>query len=217
MSVVLSSAGTVSPGRYADFISQSAEAAKIWERLGASSCRLMTAGFAGEASGTWTFSAEFADMDALGTGTDHWQTDSDALAFMHRMQDSNSPTTITSVLLATEVPLRETKGGRGPIMAVWASKVHPGGMERALELGARANTFAELHGALNARYFTLLGAGSSTGMHTVTWEFDSMRSYLKVMEAFGTEPEGQAIAAAAGAADRPNTLVFEAVYSEIAL
>lgn len=215
MSALLSASGQVKPGRYADFVSQSSEASKIWQRLGAKQTRLMTAGFAGEASGSWTFSAEFGDLDSLAVACDQSQTDSDQMAFMQRMQDSSSPVTVTNTVIASEVPIRESKGGRGPIMTIWVSKPNPGGLERTLELGSRANAFAEANGAVNARLFSLLGAGSGTGMYIATWDFDSIRSYAKTMEAFTTEPEGQAIAAAASATDAPSTLVFEAVYSEI--
>jgi hypothetical protein len=51
---------------------------------------------------------------------------------------------------------------------------------------------------------------------TVTmWEFADIRAYAKVMEAFTTEPAGEAIAVAAASADSPVTGVFEAVYNEI--
>jgi hypothetical protein len=51
---------------------------------------------------------------------------------------------------------------------------------------------------------------------TVTmFEFDNMRACAKLMDAFTTEPAGQAIATASTAADTPSTMVFEGIYSEI--
>jgi hypothetical protein len=108
-----------------------------------------------------------------------------------------------------------SKGGRGRVVALYASKVHPGGLERGLELGLKGCDFAEAHGSLDARMFNLIGSGSGTGITLTMWEFADIRAYAKVMDAFTTEPAGQAIAVAATSADSPVTGVFEAVYNEI--
>jgi hypothetical protein len=134
---------------------------------------------------------------------------------MLRLQEPNNPSTITSVVVASELPLRESKDGQGPVSAVFVSRINPGGLERSLEMGARVNAFAEAHGAVNARLFNVIGGGSAPGLYATTWEFENVLTYAKVMGAFGTEPEGQAFAAAVTAVDAPNTLVFEAVYTEI--
>jgi hypothetical protein len=42
-----------------------------------------------------------------------------------------------------------------------------------------------------------------------------MRACAKLIDAFNTEPAGQAVATASTAADAPSTMVFEAIYSEI--
>ena len=216
MSVVLSASGVVKPGMYPEFLAQASEISKMYQRLGAAiPPRLMSAGLAGEATGTWNFNIEYDDLDSFGEAMDRQQSDEEHQAFMLRLQEPNNPSTVTSVVAASELPLGETKGGRGPVMAVFATKILPGGLERSLELGVRANAFAETHGAVRARLFNLMGAGSAAGLYTSTWEFPNILSYTKVMGAFATEPEGQAIAAAASAADAPNVLVLEAVYTEI--
>jgi hypothetical protein len=215
MSVMLSSIGRVKPGRYSDFLSQAAEASKLYQRLGTRPPRLLSAGLAGEAFGTWTFSVEFDDLDSFGAISDKYQSDPEAQAFMVQLQDETNPTTIEQVNVSVEVPVRESKGGRGSVVAIYASKGHPGALERGLELGVKACDFAEAHGALDARIFNLIGSGSGTGVTVTMWEFDSMRAYAKVMDAFTTEPAGQAITTAAAAADAPATGVFEAVYAEI--
>lgn len=215
MSIVLSASGVVKPGRYPDFVSQAAEASKLYQRLGSKPPRLFSAGIAGEAIGQWTFNVEYDDLDSFGQAMDRQQTDGEAQAFLLRLQEPSNPSTVTSVVVASEVPLRESKAGKGPVMCIYVTKVLPGGLERALELGTRASAFAEAHGAVNARLFSLLGAGSGTGLYTSVWELENMAAYARVMGAFTTEPAGQAIAAEATAADAPSTLVFEAVYTEI--
>lgn len=215
MSVVLSASGVVKPGRYPEFVAQSAEASKMYQRLGGKPARLMSAGMAGEAFGTWTFNVEYDDLDAFGEAMDRQQGDGEAEAFLLRLQEPSNPSTVTSVAVASEISLRESKGGRGPVMAIYVTKVHPGGLERALELGTRTNAFVEAHGAVNARLFNLIGAGSSAGLYTTTWEFDTVAGYTKAMSAFTAEPEGLSIVAAAAADDAPNALVFEGVYTEI--
>jgi hypothetical protein len=215
MSVILSSGGRVKPGRYSDFLSQASQANKIYQRLGTRPPRLLTAGLAGEAFGTWTFSVEFEDLDSFGAISDEYQSDPEAQAFMFQLQDETNPSTLEQVNVCLEVPVRESKGGRGSIVALYASKIHPGALERGLDLGARSCEFAEANGALDARMFNLIGSGSGTGVTVTMWELDSMRSYAKVIDAFTNEPAGQAIATAAASADTPVTGIFEAVYTEI--
>lgn len=217
MAAILLSTGRVKPGRYAAFVSQSAEASKLYQRLGAPPPRLMSAGFAGEAFGTWTFTVECDDLESLGALSDQFAADSDAQAFLLRLQEEASPTTLEQVSLGIEVPLRESKGGRGSVAAVYVVKPHLGGLERTLELGGRVAAFAESQGAVNARTFSLLGAGSGAGLYLTIFEFDSLRTYARVIDSFSTEPEGQAIAATSAGADAPNTIVFEGVYSEMPL
>lgn len=215
MTVILSSSGQVKPGRYVDFVAQASEASKLYQHLGAKPPRLHVAGFAGEAYGTWTFSVEFDDLETFGRITDEFNNDSEAQAFILRIQEPDAPTTMQRVSILNEVPLREPRAGRGPVMALWVSKAHPGGLERTLDLAGRANAFAEEHGAVNARLFSLLGAGSGTGLYIASWEFENFLGYTKVIEAFATEPEGQAIATVTASTDAPDVLVFDGVYGEI--
>lgn len=217
MTVIQTSSGQVKPGRYADFVAQAGEASKLFQRLGTKPPRLHAAGFAGEAWGTWSFSVEFEDWESFGAIQDAFGQDSEAQAFMLRIQEPDTPSLMQQVQLLTEIPVREPKGGRGPVMAVWVSKAHPGGLEGTLEMGSRANAFAEKQGAVNARLFNTIGAGSGTGLYVCVWEFEDFRGYAKAIEGFSTEPDGQAIATAAAAADAPDTLIFEGVYSEVPL
>jgi hypothetical protein len=158
---------------------------------------------------------EFDDLDSFGVISDQYQADPEAQASVLQMQDETNPVTFEQVNVGVEVPVRESKGGRGSVVALFASKVHPGGLESALELAVKACDFAEAHGSLDARIFNLIGSGSGTGITITMWEFESIRAYAGVMDAFTTEPAGQAITVAASSAGSPVTGVFEAVYNEI--
>jgi hypothetical protein len=217
MSVILSSMGRVKPGRYGDFVSQAAQASKLYERFGGRAPRVLFAGLAGEAIGSWTFSVEFDDLASFGAASDHYGADPEAQTFMLQLQEEANPSTLEQVNVCVEIPIRESKGGRGSIVALYVSKVHPGALEAALELGAKACEFVEAQGALDARIFTLIGSGSGTGMTMTMWELDSMRAYAKVIDGFTTEPAGQALAAAQSSGDAPVTTVFEGVYNEISI
>jgi len=217
MTVILSSGGRVKPGRFNDFLAQAAQAKKLYQRLGTRPPRLMTAGLAGEAFGSWTLSVEFDDLDSFGVFTDQFQADPEGQASGMQIYEETNPATIEQVNLGVEVPVRESKGGRGSVVALYASKIHPGGLERALDLGVKVCDFAEAHGSLDARMFNLIGSGSGTGITVTMWEFGNIRDYAKVMDAFTNEPAGQAIAIAASSADSPVTGIFEAVYNEISI
>jgi hypothetical protein len=217
MAVLNSVIGRVKPGRYEDFISQALEATKLYERLGANNVRMFSAGVAGEAFGTWTFTSEYESMEAYGAFSDELMVDSEMQALMMRIQSPDNPSTIESINVAVEIPVRKSKGGRGALSVVNVSRTHPGGLERSLALGARACEFVERHGAVDARMFDLVAAGLGAGMSISTWEFENARAWGKAIDAFNTDPEGQAIALEAMAPDAPLTRVFEGVYTQIPL
>lgn len=215
MSVFLVSSGLVKPGRINDFTAQAVELSKLYQRLGSPPPRLFMAGFAGESFGQWTYSVEFDDLESFGAQIDEWATDPELQQMQVRVQESDAPQTITNVTLMSELAVRAPKPGRGSVLSVYVSKPHPGGVERTVELGIQACEFAEKHGAVNARLYTLFGAGVGAGLHMTTWESGNMSSRAKLMAAFVTDAAGQAIAAEASGAKAPSTLVFEAVYTEI--
>src|SRR5262245_53933577 len=73
MSVILSTAGQVKPGRRKDFLTQQSQASQLNQRLGARPPRLLMATIAGEAYGSWTFGLEFEDLEAFATYADKAQ------------------------------------------------------------------------------------------------------------------------------------------------
>lgn len=218
MTVVSSVMGRTKPGRYEDFLSQALEVSKLYERMGAPTPRLFAAGMAGEAFGTWTFSTEFDSMESCGAFNDAMATDAEWQSFLIRLQQPDNPVTIEQVTLCVEIPTGRTSGrGRGTVSVSNVSRPNPGGLERAVELGTRACAFVERHGALDARLFNLVAAGSGAGMTISLWEFESLRALGKAYDAWSSDPEGQAIAAAAAAADSPLTVVWDGIYTQIPL
>jgi hypothetical protein len=128
--------------------------ADVAEILGCTVGTVKRAGLAGEAFGSWTFSVEFDDLDSFGVITDQYQTDPEAKAFALEMYDENNPVTFEQVNVGVEVPVPESKGGRGSVS----------------------------HGSLDARMFNLVGSGSGTGITVTMWEFADIRAYAKVMD-----------------------------------
>lgn len=144
--------------------------------------------------------------------------DSEMQSVLGRLRAPDSPVTIETQTLAVELPLGRTpRSGRGSIVEAHISRITPGRVEAGLELGRRVCDFVEANGAVNARSFQLAYAGSGSGLVLSSWEFDSMQAWGKLADAFGNDPEGQAIALASAGADSSATLVFSGVYNEIPL
>jgi hypothetical protein len=217
MTVVHSVIGTVKPDRYEDFLSQSLEAAKLLERHGAKDVRLAGALVAGEAQGTFVFSSEYDDPEAYGAFADELYTDSEMLSLLSRLRSADNPVVITQQSLSIVLPVHTPKKGRGTIIEVHASRPAPGRLEQGLALAAKACSFAQAHGAVNARVCQIGMGGSGAGLYYLSWEFKTQRAAGKCANAWMTEPKGLAIAATAASADAPSTMVFSATYQEIPL
>lgn len=216
MAVTSNVVGRTKPGRYEDFLSQGLEVSKLYERLGAGLSRLFSAGAAGEAFGTWTFTTEFDSMEHYGTFSDALAADAEWQSFLLRLQQPDSPVDIEQVSLCVEIPTgRPQTVGRGPVLVSNVSRPNPGGLEKAVELATRACAFVERHGAVSARLFNLVSSGAGAGMMLSTWEFASMRALGKAYDAWSSDPEGQAIATEAAGRDAPLTVVWDGMYNQI--
>jgi hypothetical protein len=216
MTVLSSVTGRVQPGRYEEFLSQGLEVSKLYERHGAQNVRLMQAVSAGEASNTWSFSAEFENGESHGTFLEEITADLEMQHVLARLRSPDSPSIIEQQTLATEVPLdRKPKAGRGDVVEIHVSRVTPGRLEDARKMAKAACSFAERHGARNARLFQLGYAGLGSGLFLVSWEFTSLRAQGKSMDAWGTDPKGQAIAANTFEAQPSSTLIFSGLYMTI--
>lgn len=216
MTVLSSVTGRVQPGRYEEFLSQGLEVSKLYERHGAQNVRLMQAVSAGEASNTWSFSAEFENGEAWGTFIEEISADLEMQHVLARLRSPDSPSVIEQQTLATEVPLdRKKKMGHGDVVEIHVSRVTPGRLEQAMKTVTAACTFAERHGARNARLFQLGYAGTGSGLFMVSWEFATLRAMGKAGDAWSTDPKAQAIAATIFDAQPSSTLVYSGLYMTI--
>lgn len=216
MTVLSSVVGRIQPGRYEEFLSQSLEVSKLYERHGAGNPRVLQAVNAGEASNAWTFSAEFENAEAYGTFLEEVMADLEMQNILTRLRSADSPVVIEQQSLASEIPLeRKQKQGRGDVVEVHVSRVTPGRFEEGLKTATAACNFAERHGARSARLFQLSYAGIGSGLLMLSWEFQSLRAMGKGMDAWGTDPKAQAISATMYAETPPSTLVFSGVYLTI--
>jgi hypothetical protein len=197
-------------------VAASTEARKLLERRGVSECRLAMAATAGEASGTFAFSLQFDNNEAYGTFADKAAEDQDLQALVDRLDREDSPVVTETQSLAVEIPLdRAIKAGRGAVAQAYISKAVPGRFEAALDLAGQAFDFVEANGAVNARLYTLLGAGSMTDALVGTWEFENMRAMGRANDAYLSEPGGQALMQIMTSSDCPVTTISSGIYMDI--
>lgn len=216
MTILSSVTGRVQPGRYEQFLSEALEAKKLYERLGAREVTLGAAMSAGEGSGTWAFSAEFDSAEAYGEFSDEASQDGEFQTFLMRLRSPDTSSVIEQMSLAFEVDLgRKMKTKRGNVIEVHTSRVTPGRMEQALATAKSACSFVERHGGRRARLWQLSHAGSGSGLMMISWEFENNRAMGKAMDAWGSDPRGQAISAQLYSADAPTTIVYSATYAVI--
>ncbi len=204
------------PGRFEEFLSLSGQAAKVYERLGASNTRVTLAGAAGESAGTTVFSSEHASMEAFGAFAEKMATDDEMQSILARLRSADSPVTIEQISLASELPTgRKTKAGKGTVIEVHASRATPGRIEDALALGIRCCDFVEANGATNARLFQLGYAGLGVDTMVTSWEYANQKAWGKGVDAWASKDEGMAIGLEAASASTPSTHIYSAVYTEI--
>jgi hypothetical protein len=216
MTVLYTVIGSVRDGNVEGAVGVGAEAAKLVARHGGE-VNFFLATAAGEQVNTTVFSIEFETPDALGQAFDAMSDDSELQAFQARLNSPTSPTTILSTSMGVEVPLGRTpKAGKGGVLSVHTSRVHPGRMEDALALASEACEFVEANGAVNARMFQLTYAGMSTGMFAFIWEVENMRAHARVGAAFMSEAGAKLVADLNGA-DAPIVPVSDGLYTRIAL
>ena len=77
--------------------------------------------------------------------------------------------------------------------------------------------FVEANGAVNARLYTLLGAGSMTDALVGTWEFENMRALGRLGDAYMTDSAGQELMMTLTGPDCPVTTMSSGIYTEIPL
>jgi hypothetical protein len=216
MRVINATVSRAKPGRQNDAVGMAVEAGKLLTRHGAENCRLLLAGTAGEATGTYVFISEFQSGEAWGIFSDELAKDHELELLVERLTREDSPLVIESQGLASEIPLdRQGVDGRGSIVEAYISKPLPGRFEAALELAGDVFDFIEGHGGKNAQLFTQTVAGSFTDTLIASWEFDSMRALGAVGDAYMSEAGGLAILQRMTSADCPITTLSSGIYSEV--
>ena len=216
MTVIYSTVSRARPGRRRDAVAAAAVGKKLVEREGAKDCRLSAAATAGENSGTFVFTMQFDSNEDYGGFADKTAGDQELAALAERLDHEDSPVMIEANSLGAEIPLdRPVKAGRGSAIQAYLSRPLPGRFEGALDLARQAFDFVEANGAVNARLFTLITAGSMTDALVASWEFESMRALGRVGDAYMSDPAGQALMQALTGPDCPITTISSGIYMEI--
>jgi hypothetical protein len=197
-------------------LAASSEAKKLLERHGVQECRLSIAATAGEASGTMAFSLQFESGEEYGAFADRVADNQDLQDLVDRLDREDSPIVIEAQSLASEIPLdRPVKAGRGSVAQAYMSRAHPGRFDAVLDLTRQAFDFVEAKGGVNARLYTLVGAGSMTDVLVASWEFESMRALGRANDEYLSDPSGQAIMQIVTGADSPITTIASGIYTDV--
>jgi len=218
MSLVQTTVTSAKPGRRHDAIAVALEASKLLERHGADDNRLLMAQMAGEVTSTHVFTTEFENGEAWGAFNDSLLADAELEALMTRVERDDSPVTLLSMSIGNEIPLgRNGSTDRGAVIEAYISRAVPGRFEGALELASDVFEFIEAHGGSRCRLLQLNSAGMMTECLVASWELENMRALGRLGDAFGTEPDGQRIAATLTAGDGPITTISSGIYVEVPL
>jgi len=216
MTVIYSTVSRARPGRRPDAVAAAAVGKKLVEREGARDCRLSVATTAGEASGTFVFTMEFDSNEDYGAFAEKTAGDHELAALTERLDHEDSPVLIEAHSLAAEIPLgRPVKAGRGSVIQAYLTRPLPGRFGDALDLARQAFDFVEANGAVHARLFTMLIAGSMTEALVASWELEGMQALGRVGDAYLSDPAGQAIMQVMSGPDCPSTTISSGIYTEI--
>jgi hypothetical protein len=190
----------------------------IFARHGGIPTRLLEPIHAGPESDVYALTTEFDGDLSYGAFADEVYRDPEFERFLVRGSAEDSPWTVVSRLLQTELLLgREGPSDRGVIVTAYVRRVVPGRFEDALDLLASMFGFLEAHGGSNCRLFQLDSAGGRTGEVLATWECGTMRARSVVHDAFLTTAEGQALGAHMASADSPASIIWGGVYRDLQL
>jgi hypothetical protein len=210
--------GRCSPARRGQLVELARDGVKLFQRHRAGPTRLLEPIHAGPDSDLYALTTEFDGDLSYGAFADDVRRDPEFEGFELRSGAEDSPWTVVSRMLQTELPLgREGPTDRGVIVTAYVRRVAPGCFADALGLLASMFTFLEAHGGSNCRLFQLDSAGPRTGEVLATWECGSMRARSIVHDAFLRTPEGQAIGARMASAESPVTIIWGGVYRELHL
>lgn len=216
MRVSQAAVAQVKGGQVEAAVAAAIEAAGLVGRHGGDVHLYMT-GVAGEQVNSTVFSMEYESPEALGAAFDAMAEDAELQAFAMRLSGPDSPSEITSISMAMEIPLgRDPKQGQGGILEVHTGKPNPGRMEEAVAQAAEVCEFVEANGALNARLLQLTYAGMASGMTAFTWEVENMQAQARLGSAWFSDA-GLALQAKMMGANPASTPISSALYNRIPL
>ena len=216
MRVSQSVIGQVKEGQMAHAVGMSSEAAKVVGRHGGD-VRLFLSTVAGEQVNSTLFSLEYESPEAMSQAFDAMNTDPEVQALTLKLHDPESPTVMTSVSMAMELPIgREPTPGRGSLLEVHTNRVTPGRMEEFLSQAADVCAFVESNGAVNARVLQLTYAGMASGLTAFTWEIENWQAQASLGNAWFSDA-GLALQARSNTTNPPAMQVSSALYSDIPL
>jgi hypothetical protein len=188
----------------------------MFERHGATHTRMLVSLAAGQASDVYALTNEFDSGESYGAFVDELFRDPEFESFVARISAGDSPMTMVSRILETEIPLdRSGPSDRGEIVSATIGRAHPGRFEDSCAVVRDIFGFLEEHGATNCHLLELDAAGARTFELLGRWECDSMRTRGKVVDAWTSTPLGRELAARMRADDCPFTITWGGLYRDV--
>jgi hypothetical protein len=189
---------------------------KLFERHGATHTRMLASLDAGSASDVYALTNEFDSAESYGTFVDELYRDSEFESLVGRITATDSPMTMVSRILETEIPLeRSGPSDPGEIISANIGRAHPGCFEDTCALVRDTFGFIEEHGATNCHLLELDAAGARTFELLARWECDDMRTRGKVVDAWTSTSTGRDLAARMRAHDCPFTITWGGLYRDV--
>jgi hypothetical protein len=216
MLTISTSLARCAPGKRDQFLGMALEGMKLFERHGATHTRMLASLDAGQASDVYALTNEFDSAESYGAFVDELYRDSEFESFVARITAADSPMTMVSRILETEIPLdRSGPADRGVIVSANIGRAHPGRFEDSCALVRDIFGFIEEHGATNCHLLQLDTAGTRTFELLARWECNSMRTRGKVVDAWTSTSTGRELAARMRAHDCPFTITWGGLYRDV--
>jgi hypothetical protein len=216
MAVSLATISRVNPGRTLDAIALASSAAKLVERHGGHTPRLLATDVVGEQVSMMLFVAEFDSLANYGEFSDEVAGDSEIQSLIDRLNGPDSPVTLLSQQLSADVPLDRTMAsGRGRVIEVYLVRVHTGGLQSFLDSSHRFFDLVEEHGAVGTRLITIVHGGTQTGLYASVAEYPDHQTWGRATDAWTITPAGQALAADLASGAIPAEIVTSGLYAEV--
>ena len=181
------------PGRYDDAIGLITEGVKLAERHGGRQIRLTQAATAGPNTGLLVLTCEFENLAAYGQYVDDMMMQAEAHAYSHRIREAEAPFTYESTAVLAEIDLDRPDGkrGRGRVLDARYGRALPGRWDDTLEFTRDAFDLCDQFGAVGCRLFELDHAGEQSGSLCAVIEYESMREYGVVGDAWTMDDTGR--------------------------